>query len=93
MTKHVNCMTKHVNVNCMTKHVSCMTKRTYEHASCMTKHVKWSPFSVLHEASSGQCAAQRICVPFFVLIPVVGKACRGCDPINSYVATSPEHRS
>ena len=64
MTKHVNCMTKHVNVNCVTKHVNCMTKRTCEHANCMTKHVKWSPFSVLHRASRGQCVAQRICVPF-----------------------------
>ena len=107
MTKHVNCMTKHVNVNCMTKHVNCMTKRTSEHANCMTQHVKWSPFSVLHGASSGQCAAQCICVPF--LSSFLSSARRVAaaipstptwrphqnigpsDPINSYAAPSPEH--
>ena len=107
MTKHVNCMTKHVNVNCMTKHVNCMTKRTCEHANCMTKHVKWSPFSVLHGASSGQCAAQCICVLF--LSSFLSSARRVAaaipstptwrphqnlgpsDPINSYAAPSPEH--
>ena len=107
MTKHVNCMTKHVNVTCVTKHVNCMTKRTSEHANCMTQHVKWSPFSVLHGASSGQCAAQRICVPF--LSSFLSSARRVAaaipstptwrphqnigpsDPINSYAAPSPEH--